>query len=126
VGFLLRIWPNLRSGQGEIFFSLKFLFVQKKNLKKIFKKKNCMKEFEKTCFSLKDTKKPPEFRQICQAKIKLCRIGQIRQKSARNWEPARNIFCPLDNFQIRQNCRNLAEKTAIWPRWTGRFDLVWA
>jgi hypothetical protein len=78
-----------------------------------------MKDFEKkTCFLLKDTKKPPEFRQICQIKINLCRIGQIRQKSARNWEPARNIFCPPDNFQICENFRNLAEKTAIWQRWS--------
>jgi hypothetical protein len=65
---------------------------------------------------LKETQKPPEFRQICQTKINLCKIGQIRQKSARNWEPARNKKFPPDNFQIRQNCPNLAEKTAIWQR----------
>jgi hypothetical protein len=37
-------------------------------------------------------------------------------KSARNWEPARNKKFPPDNFQIRQNCPNLVEKTAIWQR----------
>jgi hypothetical protein len=68
-------------------------------------------------FLLKETQKPPEFRQICQTKINLCKIGQIRQKSARNWEPAKNKKFPPDNFQIRQNCPNLAEKTAIWQRW---------
>jgi hypothetical protein len=53
---------------------------------------------------------------IRQTKTSLCKIGQIRQKSARNWEPARNICCPPDDFQIRQNFPNLAEKTAIWQR----------
>jgi hypothetical protein len=53
---------------------------------------------------------------IRQTKTNPCKIGQIRQKSARNKEPARNIFCPPDDFQIRQNFPNLAEKTAIWQR----------
>jgi hypothetical protein len=53
---------------------------------------------------------------IRQTKTNPYKIGQIRQKSARNWESARNIFCPPDDFQIRQNFANLAEKTAIWQR----------
>jgi hypothetical protein len=60
-----------------------------------------------------ETPKPPEFRQICQTKQGLCRISQIGQKSARNWEPAKNIFCPPDDFLFRQNFRNLADKSAI-------------
>jgi hypothetical protein len=52
------------------------------------------------------------------------KLVKIRQKSARNWEPARNIFCPPDDFQIRQNCPNLAEKTAIWQRCV-QFLLFW-
>jgi hypothetical protein len=53
---------------------------------------------------------------IRQTKPKPCKIGQTRQKSARNWQSARNIFYPKDDFQIRQNFANLAEKTAIWQR----------
>jgi hypothetical protein len=56
---------------------------------------------------------------IRQTKTNLCKIGQIRQKSARNLESARNIFCPPDDFQIGQNFANLAEKTAIWQRCNG-------
>jgi hypothetical protein len=55
---------------------------------------------------------------IRQTKPKPCKIGQIRQKSVRNWQSARNIFYPPDNFQIRQNFTNLAVKTAIWQRWS--------
>jgi hypothetical protein len=79
-------------------------------------KKIVRRRLNKAAFLLKETQKTPEFRQICQTKINLCRIGQIRQKSARNWEPARNNKFPPDNFQIRQNSPNLAEKTAIWQR----------
>jgi hypothetical protein len=60
--------------------------------------------------------KTARIRQIHQTKTNSYKIGQIRQKSARNWESARNIFCPPDDFQIRQNFANLAEKTAIWQR----------
>jgi hypothetical protein len=60
--------------------------------------------------------KTARIRQIRQTKINPYKIGQIRQKSARNWESARNIFCPPDDFQIRQNFANLAEKTAIRKR----------
>jgi hypothetical protein len=66
-----------------------------------------------------ETLKKIEFRQIRQTKICLGEIGQIRQKSARNWEPDINIFCLLENFQICQNCQNLADKSAIWQRWHG-------
>jgi hypothetical protein len=112
-GVLLRIWPNLRSGPCEIFFSFEiffvlffcqffcnFFFVIFYSFKKIVRR-----SLNKAAFLLKETQKPPE-----------CKIGQIRQKSARNWEPARNKKFPPDNFQIRQNCPNLAEKTAIWQR----------
>jgi hypothetical protein len=37
-------------------------------------------------------------RYIRQTKISLRRIGQISQKFAKNWEPARNIFSPPDYF----------------------------
>jgi hypothetical protein len=57
-----------------------------------------------------ETLKPPEFHQIRQIEMRLCRIGRIRQKSARNWESARNILCPPDDFQIIKN-RHLATLT---------------
>jgi hypothetical protein len=63
-----------------------------------------------------ETQKLPEFCQIRQTKMKLCRMDRIRKKSNKNWETARNIFCLSDNFQICQNFLYLAAKAAIWPR----------
>jgi hypothetical protein len=42
--------------------------------------------------------------------------------SAPYWKPAGNIFRALDDFQICQNCQNLADKSTIWPRC---FESVW-
>jgi hypothetical protein len=68
------------------------------------------KSEKKVVVLLTETPKPPESARQKQTHAKLV-------KSARNWESARNMFCLPDNFQIRQNCSNLAEKTAIWQRW---------
>jgi hypothetical protein len=114
---------GLISGVAHVFFFLDifslfffpifflFFFVIFYSFKKIVRR-----SLNNAAFLLKETQNPPEFRQICQTKINLCKIGQIHHKSTRNWEPARNKKFPLDNFQIRQNCPNLAEKTAIWQR----------
>jgi hypothetical protein len=67
----------------------------------------------KLFFANKDSKTA----KIRQTKTNPCKIYQIRQKSARNWETTGNIFCPPEDFQIRQNFANLAEKTAVWQRW---------
>jgi hypothetical protein len=58
-----------------------------------------------------ETQKPPEFCQIRQTKLSPYRFGPIRKNSPKNWGTARNIFCPSDDFQIRQNCRNMEKKT---------------
>jgi hypothetical protein len=78
--------------------------------------KLCKKKGQASLFFANKGSKPARIRQIRQTKTNPYKIGQIRQKSARNWESARNIFCPPDDFQIRQNFANLAEKTAIWQR----------
>jgi hypothetical protein len=54
------------------------------------------------------TLKPPEFRQIRQIKMRLCRIGQIRQKMGvcqKYFLPARRLSNPPE-----------LSKTAIWQR----------
>jgi hypothetical protein len=120
VSFLVWISPYLRRGVGEIFIHLYFFFFFRKcfTQKSCFSSKLIREERAITnIFLLMETPKPPEFRQICQTKEGLCRISPIHQKSARNWEPTRNIFCQPDDFQIRQNFQNLADKSAIWQRW---------
>jgi hypothetical protein len=120
VGFLVRILPYLRSGQGKIFIFFENILHNLVFLKNILHKIIFLPLFffarkseKKNCFiAYRDSKTA----RIRQPNTKQYKMGQIRQKSARNWESARNIFCPLDNFQIRQNCPNLAEKTAIWQR----------
>jgi hypothetical protein len=116
--FLERIWPYLRSGQKEIFSFLRIICKkiiliswQIKNSKK------CKKKWEISWILLIQIPKPPESARSVKQKQTYAKLVKIRQKSARNWKPARNIFCPPDDFQIRQNCPNLAEKTAIWQRW---------
>jgi hypothetical protein len=72
----------------------------------------CEKKLEISCFCLYRRKTP----ESAKKNQRTYKIGQICQKSARNWQSARNIFCPPDDFQIYQNFVNLAEKTAIWQR----------
>jgi hypothetical protein len=112
--------PYLKSGQGKIcifceniLHNLGFLKIF---CKKLFfinfffcKKEKVRKKKDFFFFASRDSKTA----RIHQTKTKPYKIGQIRQKSARNWESARNKIFPPDDFQIRQNYQNLAEKTAI-------------
>jgi hypothetical protein len=53
-----------------------------------------MQEKVKKIFFANTDSKTTRIRQIHQQKTNQSKIGQIRQKSARNWKSARNIFCP--------------------------------
>jgi hypothetical protein len=125
--YLLRISPYLRSGPGKIFIFFENILY---NIF-LFKKYFFAQYFFSTYFFMQVKVRTKLFfanrgsetagiRQISQTKTKPCKIGPIRQKSARNWESARNSFCLPANFQIRQNFPNLAEKTAIWQRWNAK------
>jgi predicted membrane protein len=119
VAFLVRILPYLRSSQREIFITgffykyfTEYFFILKLLCEFFYQLIFlCKKKF---FFSNIDSKTA----KIRQKKPKPCKVDHMRQKSARNWQSAKNIFYPSDNFQIRQNFANLAVKTAIWQRWT--------
>jgi hypothetical protein len=104
----VRILHYLRRGQGKIFIFFENILHKIILYPLLF---FARKSEKKSCFFAYGDSKTARIRQ---PNTKQYKIGQIRQKSARNWESARNIFYPPDNFQIRQNCPNLAEKTAIW------------
>jgi hypothetical protein len=126
VGFLVRISPYLGNGPWKIFLFFENILYNNFLFKKYFAQNyfcstSCFVQEKvkknKSFFANRDSK-TARIHQNPQTKTNPCKIGQIRQKSARNKESARNIFCPPENFQIRQNCTYLAEKTAIWQRWT--------
>jgi hypothetical protein len=125
VGFLVRISPYLRNGPGNFyifiyFFLHKSLFFE--NILHNIIKHNFFlskkKSYNKVTFCLlilqnhRDSK-TARIPQDLPDKKGPCRINQIHQKSSRNLEPARNNLCPPDDFQIRQNFQNLADKTTI-------------